>query len=118
MEALLPAGRRITVQILDRACNMSYSPQSYLTDVDPGFYCTNYIRAWSFEAQLNQHLCSKYGNRWYLNRQAGDFLKEVWSYGQKYDAEEILEQQLGFKHLDTDLLIDSLLSSVKNYKKL
>ncbi|MCG9479860.1 MAG: hypothetical protein K9H14_06570 [Actinomycetia bacterium] len=104
-------------QILGRACNMSYSPQSYMTDVDPGFYCTNYIRAWSFEAQLNQYLCTEYGNRWYSNRRAGNFLKEVWSYGQKYDAAEILEQ-LGFKQLDTDLLIDSLLSSVKSYKRL
>ena len=40
------------VEILGDALKIEPSPTDYLADVDPGFYCTEYVRAWAFEAQL------------------------------------------------------------------
>ncbi len=104
------------VSILSESNLMSYDPETYLKDVDEGFYCTNYIRAWMFEAQFRQYLVKKFGSRWYSKKKAGDFLKEVWSYGQKYDVYEIISQ-LDHK-MDVGYLIDSIKEIILSYKKL
>ena len=41
------------------------------------------------------------------------FLKEIFSYGQKYSPDEVL-QQLDYKGLDINYLIDILTSEIKN----
>lgn len=103
--------------ILGEACGMDYHPSSYLTDVDTGFYCTNYIRAWAFQAQLGHYLVTKFGNKWFKSNKAGNFLKEVWGSGQKYDADQVLGQ-LGLGRLDLDYLIGSLVDSINQYEEL
>jgi hypothetical protein len=102
-------------QILTSANLMQYPGADYLKDVDDGFYCANYIRAWIFEAQLKDHMHQKFGYGWFRQKKAGDFLKELWSYGQKYDPVEIL-QQLGYKELDVNYLIDSLIEEINRNK--
>jgi hypothetical protein len=102
-------------EILVSANLMQYSGADYLKDVDDGFYCANYIRAWIFEAQLKDHMHQKFGHGWFRQKKAGDFLKELWSYGQKYDPVEIL-QQLGYKDLDVNYLIDSLIEEINKNK--
>ncbi len=102
-------------EILNAANLMEYSETDYLKDVDEGFYCTNYIRAWIFEAQLKDYMLRKFGTNWIKQKKAGDFLKEIWSYGQKYNPVEIL-QQLDYKDLDADYLINSLIEGVKKNK--
>ncbi len=99
-------------QILGGTNMMSYSGTDYLKDVDDGFYCTNYIRAWIFEGQLKDYMHRKFGYSWFKEKKAGDFLREIWSYGQKYDPVEVLIQ-LGFKDLDINYLIDSLSEEIK-----
>ena len=94
---------------------MRYHSVDYLKDVDEGFYCTNYIRAWIFEAQLKDHMHQKFGYSWFKSKKAGDFLQEIWSYGQRYGPEEVLSQ-LGFNDLDISFLIDSLVEGIKNNK--
>jgi hypothetical protein len=102
------AGRdEIYRQILEDAVMMRYSPEDYLKDVDEGFYCTNYIRAWIFEAQLKDYMHRKFGYEWFAQKKAGSFLKEIWSYGQKYGPEEVL-CQLDFKGLDISYLVENL----------
>ncbi len=95
-------------EILSSVGLMDYPKESYLKDVDEGFYCTNYIRAWIFEAQLKNYIKRKFGGKWFLKKEAGNFLKELWSYGQKFDAEDMIKQ-LGYKGLDIGYLIDSLM---------
>ena len=102
-------------QILTAANLMQYHRADYLKDVDDSFYCANYIRAWIFEAQLKDHMHQKFGYGWFRQKKAGDFLKELWSYGQKYDPVEIL-QQLGYKDLDISYLIDSLMGEINKNK--
>lgn len=104
-------------EILTYANSMEYFPENYLKDVDEGFYCTDYIRAWIFEAQIREYVLRKFGSRWYSKRGAGNFLKELWSYGQKYTPSEILSQ-IDFKELDVSYLIYSLISEIESYRKL
>ncbi len=101
-------------EILSSANLMEYSEVDYLRDVDEGFYCTNYIRAWVFQSQLRDHMEEKFGYQWYRKKKAGLFLRELWDLGQKYPAAEILSQ-LGFKGLDINYLIDSLTRGIKSF---
>ena len=102
-------------EILTKNLIMNYCPENYLKDVDEGFYCTSYIRAWIFEAQLKDYILTKFGSSWFKSKKAGDLLKELWSYGQKYSPEEILDF-LGYKNMDIDYLINSAVNLVKNNK--
>jgi hypothetical protein len=103
-------------EILTSVNLMQYSRVNYLKDVDEGFYCTDYIRAWIFESQLKDYIHTKFGYGWFKQKKAGDFLKELWSYGQKYNTAEILEQ-LDFEGLDVNYLIDSLTTEIKKYRE-
>ena len=102
-------------EILSKNLIMEYYPENYLKDVDEGFYCTSYIRAWMFEAQLKDYILTKFGTTWFKSKKAGDFLKEVWSYGQKYSPEEILDF-LGYKSLDINYLINNAINLVQHKK--
>lgn len=102
-------------EILTNILIMKYYPENYLKDVDEGFYCTSYIRAWMFEAQLKDYILNKFGTSWFKSKKAGDFLKEVWSYGQKYSPEELLDF-IGYKNLDISYLINNAINLIK-YKK-
>lgn len=104
-------------EILSGVNLMEYPAVNYLRDVDNGFYCTNYIRAWIFQSQLKEYIYEKFGRSWYKNKKAGVFLKELWNYGQKYSAEEILSQ-LGFERMDIDYLISSLIDGIKVFKNI
>jgi hypothetical protein len=101
--------------LLESANKMEYSGSDYLKDVDESFYCTNYIRAWIFEAQLKDYMLRKFGRGWFKKKQAGTFLKEIWSYGQKYNPVEILNQ-LDFKSLDIEYLINSISEGITKNK--
>ena len=101
-------------EILSDVNLMEYPEENYLRDVDGGFYCTNYIRAWIFQSQLKEYMYRKFDYNWYKKKKAGLFLKELWSYGQKYSASEVLSQ-LDFKSLDISYLIDSLIDGIRNF---
>jgi hypothetical protein len=102
-------------EILTSSNLMEWPSENYLKDVDEAFYCTNYIRAWIFEAQLNDYMLNNFGCSWYKKKKAGDFLRELWSYGQKYNVQEILSQ-LGYKELNINYLIDQLVSGIAGGK--
>jgi hypothetical protein len=104
-------------QILSSVNLMEYPEETYLKDVDEGFYCTNYIRAWIFQSQLEEYIYRKFGRGWYKKKEAGSFLRELWYYGQKYSAEEILSQ-LGFDKMDIDCLINSLTDIIKSFRNI
>jgi hypothetical protein len=83
------------VELLSGALKVSPSDTDYLDDVDQGFYCSEYLRAWSFEAQLRTHLRDRFGNAWFTRRDAGSLLRELWNEGQKPTADEILSETSG-----------------------
>ena len=80
------------VEILADALKIEPSPTDYLADVDAGFYCTEYVRAWAFEAQLKRFFREKFGSTWFTRRDAGSLVRELWSEGQRPTADEILKE--------------------------
>lgn len=83
---------------------VSYPPEHFLEDIDPGFYSTRYLRAWMLEAQLRRYLVRTFGAAWFEKRAAGEFLREMWAAGVRFTAEE-LARELGFPGLQVEPLI-------------
>jgi hypothetical protein len=86
--------------------------ERYLADIDPHFYVARYLRAWLFAALLRSRLHADFGEAWFTSRRAGRFLRELWSYGQKYDAEE-LARELGTDGLSAEPLIEEVEALVR-----
>jgi hypothetical protein len=83
------------VELLSDALKVTPSETDYLADIDDGFYASNYLRAWAFEAQLRAYLREKFGNGWFTRRDAGSLLRELWSEGQRPTADELLADVTG-----------------------
>ena len=83
------------VELLSDALKVTPSDTDYLDDVDQGFYSSEYLRAWAFEAQLRGYLRERFGNAWFTRREAGSLLRELWNEGQKPTADEILAETSG-----------------------
>ena len=83
------------VELLADALKVTPSDTDYLADIDDGFYASQYLRAWAFEAQLRSYLRETFGNTWFTRRDAGSLVRELWSEGQKPTADEILQEVTG-----------------------
>ena len=92
---------------LTGATRVAYPPESYLDDVDPFFYCANYLRAWMLQAQLREVLQTRFGRRWWRSEGSGAFLKELWKEGQAQDA-DALSRRLGFGRLGAEPLAEEI----------
>jgi hypothetical protein len=92
-------------ELLTSAVGVAYPASDYLEDVDGGFYCTCYLRAWAFEAQLRDHLRERFGRDWFRQRAAGSLVRELWSLGQAHTAEELLAEVTG-QRLEFGVLAD------------
>jgi hypothetical protein len=93
--------------LLTARLGVRYSPADYLFDVDDGFYCARYLRAWGFEAQLRRRLQNDAGEQWFLSAQAGERLKELWSMGQRLPVQD-LARHIGYSGLDFAPLFEEL----------
>jgi hypothetical protein len=82
-------------ELLTEALKVLYTDTDYLADMDPGFYASEYLRAWAFEAQLRSYLRETFGNAWFARREAGSLLRELWAEGQKHTADELLKEVSG-----------------------
>jgi oligoendopeptidase F len=82
--------------------------ERYLSDVDDYYYVADYLRAWFLRAQMEKALVERYGERWFANPKAGEFLRSLWKYGQELNGEE-LAKKLGYERLDPAIYIESLL---------
>jgi hypothetical protein len=91
----VPPFRSRYVELLGDALKVEPSEADYLADIDSGFYVTEYLRSWAFEAQLRDHLRERFGNTWFASRDAGSLLRELWSQGQRYNADELLQDVTG-----------------------
>jgi hypothetical protein len=83
------------VELLGGALKIDPSETDYLGDIDSGFYVTEYLRSWAFEAQLRAYLRERFGNTWFAKREAGSLLRELWSEGQRINADELLKDVTG-----------------------
>jgi hypothetical protein len=91
----LTALRPRYVELLSDATKVEPAAADYLGDIDDGFYASQYLRAWAFEAQLRSHLRERFGNAWFARREAGALLRELWAEGQKPTADELLREVTG-----------------------
>jgi hypothetical protein len=85
------------VELLADATKIEPSPTDYLADVDEGFYCTCYLRAWAFHTQIESYLRQELGRAWFTRPEAGSLLRELWAEGQRLTAAELLDQVTGAK---------------------
>jgi hypothetical protein len=92
---------------LTEATGIGYRPDAFLSDMDPGFYSADYLRAWIRSAQLRTYLEREIGEDWWRNPKTGDHLRALWLEGTKPSTEEIAAR-LGFEPLDTGPLIAEL----------
>jgi hypothetical protein len=83
------------VELLGDALKIEPSPVDYISDLDPGFYASAYLRSWAFEAQLRDFLREEFGTTWFARREAGSLLRELWALGQQPTAEELLADVTG-----------------------
>ena len=83
------------VELLGDATKVEPAAADYLGDIDDGFYASEYLRAWAFEAQLRAYLRERFGNAWFSRREAGSLLRELWAEGQKPTADELLRDLTG-----------------------
>ncbi|SES85370.1 hypothetical protein [Anaerobranca gottschalkii] len=92
------------VKIMEEAVKVKVNPENYLLDLDIGFNTSNYLRAWIFESYLREYLVNNFGGLWFLKKESGDFLKNLWKSGSMYRTEEIVEN-IGFKDFNIDVMI-------------
>ena len=57
------------------ALHIDWPAASWLSDVDSFFYVACYLRAWALETHLRRVLTERFGERWFEQREAGDFLQ-------------------------------------------
>jgi hypothetical protein len=95
-------------RLLGAAAGMEWPAEMYLADVDEGFYCANYLRAWALEAQLRRHLRERFGDDWFRAREAGDVLRSAWRQGQRLSADELLGELTG-ERLDFGVMVEEVL---------
>jgi len=89
---------------MQKGLRFRHTDRHYLEDVDDGFYCAEYLRAWVFEGQLRAALKEKFGEEWFADGRAGGYLRELWSYGQKFRADELV-QTVGYIELDPEPMV-------------
>lgn len=91
----LPAMPGRYSRLLGGATRIEWPRASWLSDVDPGFYVACYLRAWGLEAHWRRALRERFGERWHERSQAGEWLRSLWREGQRLDADELCERELG-----------------------
>lgn len=94
--------------ILNDILHINVAPERYLDDVDDGFYCASYLRAWIFERQLGIFLLEHFGEGWYESIEAGKFLRSLWLPGLSSPVDELARTRLGAKGLDPLPLVAEL----------
>jgi len=92
---------------LTAATGIRYPAASYLSDLDPGFYSADYLRAWVRSAQLREHLRREVGQDWWRRAETGAILRGLFREGTRPTSEE-LAARIGFDPLDTAPLVAEL----------
>ncbi len=95
--------------LLGDRIGVPWPSESWLSDVDGGFYVACYLRAWALEVSWRRALRERFGPRWFANPEAGAWLRELWSQGQRLSAEELLSETLG-QSLDFGILTAELIA--------
>ncbi len=102
--------RSLYSKYLSEATHTDWPDTTYISDVDPGYYAASYLRAWALEANLSRTLKEHFGEKWFDEKEAGVFIKKLWSYGQRLNADQLLEEVAQVK-LDFKVMLDETIRS-------
>ncbi len=108
----VPGMGQVYSSVLEDSLLFKHPEEHYLLDVDDGFYCAQYLRAWIFEAQLKDLMKEKFGEKWFLSHKSGKYLSNMWSVGQKYDVVELAQNE-GFQGLDVEPLTEEIIANLE-----
>jgi hypothetical protein len=97
-------------EVLSGATGVEWPPASWLADVDSAFYVAAYLRAWALEAIWRRALVERFGERWFTEAAAGEWLRGLWRNGQRLRADELLAETLG-EELDFTALVAEFASA-------
>jgi hypothetical protein len=92
---------------LTSATGIRYRADSYLSDMDAGFYSADYLRAWIRSAQLRRHLVAEVGDGWWHDPRTGELLSELFREGTRPSSEDVAAR-IGFDPLDTEPLLGEI----------
>jgi hypothetical protein len=92
------AGERFA-ELLTEGVRVRYDEAECLREIETPFHAINQFRAWAFEAQLQEHLKTRFGTRWWSARKAGELLIDLWNTGHRHTVEE-LATLIGLGELD------------------
>jgi hypothetical protein len=92
---------------LTAATGLRYRADGFVSDMDPGFYSADYLRAWIRSAQLREYLKREVGEDWWRQSETGERLRALFFEGTRPSSEEIAGR-LGFDPLDTAPLLSEL----------
>jgi hypothetical protein len=81
--------------LLSEATRIAWPRENWVSDVDSGFYVVCYLRAWALEAMWRRSLRERFGEAWFGRAEAGEWLRDLWSQGQRLPAEELVSETLG-----------------------
>lgn len=105
----IKSGPKLYAKQLIEATGFVHHDANWLSDMDSGFYSADYLRAWIGAAQIKDYVVRKFGKRWFENKKAGEFFRNLYSRGVIDELEDIVKR-LGYKPWDINFLIN-------NYKK-
>jgi len=92
---------------LTAATGLRYRADGFVSDMDPGFYSADYLRAWIRSAQLREYLKREVGEDWWRQAETGERLRALFFEGTRPSSEEVAGR-IGFDPLDTAPLLSEL----------
>jgi hypothetical protein len=81
--------------LLGERIGVEWPRETWLSDVDPGFYVACYLRAWALEVDWRGGLQERFGDQWFATAEAGSWLHGLWERGQRLDADRLLSEVAG-----------------------
>ena len=99
--------------ILTKATKVRFPTNSYLLDLDSGFYVADYLRAWVMERQLRFKLKQQFGVEWFKNKKAGEFLRKLYWHGNSKNIYE-MAKEVGYENLDTSYIFKDFKDFLNN----
>ena len=94
-------------ELVGGALRIPWPRETFLADVDAGFYCSCYLRAWALETHLRAYLVAEFGPAWFESAEAGAALASLWRHGQRMTPGELLAELSG-ERLRFDVLLADL----------
>ena len=106
----LPTSRRCPgryAELLGGATRVAWPQEPGCSTSIRGFYVVCYLRAWALETHWRRALRERFGERWYAEPEAGEWLLRAVATRPAAAAEELLGEALG-ERLDFGALVAEL----------